>query len=66
MLELSYEQLVASPDALARVLAFLGAAPRALRYQTERQSRGSLADRIANLDDVRATLRSTRWASLAL
>jgi hypothetical protein len=59
--EVTYEDLCGSGDAIQGVLEFLGVEARALRFQTERQSTGSLATRVANLDQAVALLRGTRW-----
>jgi LPS sulfotransferase NodH len=62
LLELSYEELAASPgEALGGVLDFLGVERRELQLQTIRQGPGELASRIANLADVANALRGTRW-----
>jgi hypothetical protein len=61
-LELSYEDLIASPgEALGCVLDFLGVERRELQFQTVRQGPGELANKVANLEDVAAALRGTRW-----
>jgi len=62
ILELSYESMLADMrGATDSVLDFLGADRRPLPWQTERQSRGDVMQQIANLDEVAAAHRGTRW-----
>jgi hypothetical protein len=62
ILELSYEALSSRmAESLTSVLDFLGVDRRELRVQTERQSKGNVMKRIANLNEVAAAHRGTRW-----
>jgi hypothetical protein len=63
IMNLPFEALTAdTAGSIDRVLALLGAEPRALRVQTEKQSSGNVVKRIENLAEVAAAHRGTRWA----
>jgi LPS sulfotransferase NodH len=62
ILEVSYEDMSSNADeVLDSVLDFLGVARGPLQLQTERQSDGDVVKLIANLDEVAAAHRGTRW-----
>jgi LPS sulfotransferase NodH len=61
-LELSYEDMASNVNqALDSVLEFLEVTRGPLQVQTERQSDGDVLKLIANLDEVAAAHRGTRW-----
>lgn len=62
ILELTYEDMSSNAHGVIdSVLDFLGVARWPLQLQTERQSEGDVMKEIANLDEVAAAHRGTRW-----
>jgi len=62
ILELSYEDMSSNvSQVIDSVLDFLGVARSPLQLQTARQSEGDVVKLIANLDEVAAAHRGTRW-----
>ena len=62
MLRLDYEDLVEeSGRCNSEICAFLGVSERPLGHRTQKMSRGSLDDRVANLPELRAVFRGSHW-----
>jgi LPS sulfotransferase NodH len=61
-LEVFYEDLVAEPEAWnRRICEFLEIEDRPLVHTTQKQARGSLAERVTNFEELKSRFEGTRW-----
>ncbi len=64
--EVGYEELLRQPERYAAVLSFIGVEPAAsdLRSRLQKWNRAGYRESIANYEEVRATLRGTKYFDL--